>query len=165
MKIVTILSAAAICLGGVVQASAQTAPMAAEFATKASVGNTFEVEESKLALAQASSPKVQAFARMMIADHSKAEKTLQAAAKGAGSSVEMALDAPHQSMVDALKGKSGADFDKAYVGDQVQAHQETAALLSAYQQGGDNPKLKTWAKQTLPKVNAHLKRVQALSSM
>ena len=132
---------------------------------KASVGNTFEVDESKLALKQGASPKVKAFARKMIKDHGLAEKKLQAAAKGSGAAVEMSLDDPHQAMVTALQGKTGADFDKAYVADQVQAHQETAALLTSYKDSGDDAKLKTWAAKTLPTVNMHLKMVQAMSSM
>ncbi len=164
MKLTVILGASALSLVSL-QARAQNPVPAAEFAMKASVGNTFEVEESKLALQQASSAKVKGFARMMIADHTKAEKMMQGVAKSAGDPVEMTLDPPHQAMVDALKGKNGAEFDKAYLTDQVQAHSETAALLNDYQQGGDNPKLKGWAKKTLPTVNAHLKKVQSLASM
>ena len=52
---------------------AQTPMPAGDFATKASVGDTFEVEESKLALKQAASPKVEAFADLMIHDHTMAE--------------------------------------------------------------------------------------------
>ena len=164
MNRIIVLTAAAMCAISL-PAWAQSPVPAAEFAMKASVGNTFEVEESKLALEQASSPKVKGFARMMIADHTKAEKKLQGAAKSAGNPVEMSLDPPHQALVDALKAKTGPDFDKAYLADQVQAHTETAALLSDYQKGGDNPKLKGWAKKTLPTVNTHLKTVQSLASM
>ena len=141
---------------------AQSPVSASEFAMKASVGNTFEIEESKLALKQSVSPKVKAFAKMMISDHTMAEKKLMTAAKNAGS-VEMKLDDPHQAMVTALQGQKGADFDKAYVTDQVQAHQETAILLGDYQKSGDDAKLKLWAKTTLPKVEMHLKKVQAMS--
>ncbi len=164
MKLSIVVSASVLVLGSL-PTWAQSPVPAPEFAMKASVGNTFEVEESKLALKQASSPKVKVFARMMIGDHTKAEKMLQGAAKSAGAPVEMTLDAPHQAMVDALKGKSGADFDKAYLADQVQAHTETAALLGDYQQGGDNTTLKGWAKKTLPTVNLHLKKVEALAAM
>ena len=142
-------------------AYAQSPITASEFAMKASVGNTFEVEESKLALKQAASAKVKAFARMMIKDHTAAEKKLMAAAKGAGP-VEMKLDEPHQTMVTALQSQTGDAFDKAYVADQVQSHQETAALLGDYATSGDNAKLKTWAKLILPKVEMHLKKVQAM---
>ena len=103
--------------------------------------------------------------RKMIKDHVLAEKKLQTAAKGSGATVAMSLDDPHQAMVTALESKSGADFDKAYVADQVQAHQETAALLSDYKASGDDAKLKTWATKTLPAVNMHLKMAQAMPAM
>jgi putative membrane protein len=159
-----------VLVTGILAMSAVTAPAwaqsptpASEFAMKASVGNTFEVEESKLALKQASSPKIKAFAKMMISDHTLAEKKLMAAGKAVGP-IEMKLDDPHQAMVTALQGKTGADFDKAYTADQIQGHQETAALLGDYEKSGDDAKLKTWAKMTLPKVEMHLKRIQAISS-
>ena len=144
-------------------AFAQDAPSAPDFAMKASVGNTFEVTESKLALKQSSSPKVKAFARKMISDHGMAEKKLAVAAKGSGTKVEMMLDDPHQAMVTALQSKTGSDFDKAYLADQIQAHQETAALLTAYKDGGTDAKLKGWATKTLPTVDMHLKLVEAMS--
>lgn len=146
-------------------AFAQTPIPAADFAMKASVGNTFEVEESKLALKQGTSPKVKSFAKMMIHDHAMAEKKLMAAGKGVGTPVEMKLDDPHQAMVTALGAKSGADFDKAYVADQLTAHQDTAMLLGDYEKSGDDAKLKSWAKLTLPTVQMHLKKVQAMSLM
>ena len=146
----------------VAPAYAQSPITASEFAMKASVGNTFEVEESKLALKQASNAKVKAFAKMMISDHTTAEKKLKVAAKGAGP-VEMQLDEPHQAMVTALQGQNADAFDKAYVADQIQSHQETATLLGDYEKSGDDAKLKTWAKTTLPKVEMHLKKVQAIS--
>ena len=135
----------------------------AESAEKGSVGNTFEVEESKLALKQATSPKIKAFAKMMISDHKMAEKKLMTAAKASGP-VEIKLDGPHQTMLDALQGQTGNAFDKACGADQVQAHQETASVLGDYGKTGDHAKLKTWAKMTLPKVEMHLKKIQAMSS-
>lgn len=145
-------------------AFAQSAMSASDFAMKASVGNTFEVEESKLALKQAKSPKLKTFAKKMIQDHTMAEKKLGMAAKASGAMVEMKLDDPHQAMVTALQGKSGADFDKAYTADQVQAHQDTAALLTTYKESGDDAKLKAWATKTLPTVEMHAKMIGAISS-
>lgn len=164
MKSILAAGSLALCLAGMAApALAQSATSASDFATKASVGNTFEVEEAKLALKQATDPKLKAFAREMIKDHTMAEKKLATAAKGSGGAVAMTLDDAHQAMVTALQGKSGADFDKAYVADQVQAHQETASLLQDYKASGDNAKLKTWAKTTLPKVEMHLKKIQAMA--
>lgn len=134
----------------------------ADFAMKASVGNTFEVEEAKLAKTMATDARLKQFADMMIADHSDAEKTLQAAAGKAGQKSEMMLDRPHQAMVDNLKSLSGTDFDKIYIADQVAGHVETQSLLSDYKQNGQNGDLKSWADKTLPTVKHHLDMINAM---
>ena len=131
-----------------------------DFVMKAGVGNTFEIEEAKLALEKASDPKLKDFANMMIADHQDALKTLQQT--DAGKSAKMMLDAPHQAMLDNLKGFSGADFDKIYKADQVASHAETEALLSDYQQNGQTSGLKDWVDAVLPKVKHHRAMINAM---
>lgn len=159
------LLAGVLALSTVALPAYAQSPMApADFAMKASVGNTFEVEESKLALKQATSPKLKAFAKKMISDHTLAEQKLGVAAKPSGAMVEMKLDDPHQAMVTALEGKTGADFDKGYVADQVAAHQDTDALLTGYKKSGTDAKLKGWATKTLPTVKMHAKMISTISS-
>ena len=57
---------------------------------------------------------------------------------------------------------NGADFDKIYKADQVMAHAETVALLSDYDQNGQNSNLKSWAKQALPVVKGHRAAIDSL---
>lgn len=134
----------------------------AEFAAKASVGNTFEVEEAKLAVERATDPKLKDFARRMLQDHGDAMKKLSAAAGKAGQKSEMMLDKPHQAMLDNLKSFNGARFDTIYKADQVMAHAETVALLSDYTRNGQNSDLKSWAKQALPVVKGHRAAIDSL---
>jgi putative membrane protein len=131
-----------------------------DFVTMAAVGNTFEIEEAKLALEKAADPKLKDFANMMIADHQEALKTLQETDAGKGA--KTMLDAPHQAMLDNLKGFSGADFDKIYKADQVASHAETEALLSDYQQNGQTTGLKDWVDAVLPKVKHHRAMINAM---
>ena len=163
MQRTTILGTLALML--VSTASYAQSPPAAEFVTKASVGNVFEIEQASLALKQSSNTSIKEFAHMMTTDHTKAEKKLEEAATSANALAAPKLDAPHQAKVDALRGVTGAAFDKAYVADQVQAHIETAKLLTAYQKDGDNAALKAWATETLPAVQEHLDHVKAMSGM
>jgi len=134
----------------------------ADFVTKASVGNTFEIEEAKLALQQASDAKLKQFAQKMIDDHTDAEKKLEAAAGKAGDKPQTTLDQPHQAMLDNAKGFSGTDFDKIYIADQIAAHDETVNLLSDYKQNGQNADLKSWADDTLPVVKNHKAMIDAM---
>lgn len=134
----------------------------AEFVQKASVGNTFEVEEAKLALERATDQRLKDFAQKMMADHGDAMKKLADAAGKAGQKADMMLDKPHGAMVDNLKALNGTDFDKIYIADQVMAHAETVALLSDYIQNGQNGDLKAWAKEALPVVKGHRATINAM---
>lgn len=134
----------------------------AEFAMMAAVGNTFEVEEAKLALERATDKRLKDFAQKMVDDHGNAMKKLMDAAVKAGQKPEMTLDKPHQAMLDNLKTFNGKDFDKIYIADQVAAHAETVALLSDYNQNGQNSDLKSWAKQALPIVKGHRATINAM---
>jgi putative membrane protein len=91
----------------------------------------------------------------MIYDHGGAMKKLMDATGKASQMPEMTLDKPHQAMLDNLKTFNGKDFDKIYIADQVAARAETVALLSDYNQNGQNSDLKSWAKQALPIVKGH----------
>ncbi|SER10975.1 putative membrane protein [Faunimonas pinastri] len=134
----------------------------AEFVTKASVGNTFEVEEAKIALQQASDAKLKQFAQKMIDDHTDAEKKLATAAGKAGDQPQTTLDQPHQAMLDNLKTFNGTDFDKIYIADQIAAHDETVNLLSDYKQNGQNNDLKSWADDSLTVVKGHKAMIDAM---
>ena len=144
-------------------ASAQTpSSSSSEFIEKASVGNTFEIEESKLAIQHATDARLKRFAEKMISDHEDAEMKLGTAAGKAGDRAEMMLDKPHQAMLDNLQTFTGTDFDKVYMADQVAAHDETVSLLSDYKQNGDNKDLKAWAEKALPIVKEHREMIDAM---
>lgn len=142
---------------------AQSPPLSnADFVMHASVGNTFEIEESKLALDRATDPRLKAFAKKMISDHTTAEKNLQEAAGKDKIKTEPMLDKAHQAMLDNLKTFNGTDFDKIYTADQVAAHAETVALVSDYKVNGKEAALKAWADKTLPVVKGHLDMIEAM---
>ena len=149
-----------------VGAMAQTAaPSPAEFTTQVSMANRFEIEEAELALKQSSDEKVKAFAQMMVQDHTAAEKGLESAAKAAGAAPVPQLDAAHRQLVDALKGKSGAEFDKAYIADQLAAHSQAVEILTGFSASGGDPALKDWAKAALPIVKKHLDHVRSMGAV
>lgn len=123
-------------------AAAPASESDSDLVSKASVGNTFEVEEAKLAVDQATDPRLKDYARKMIADHTDAERKLQDAAGKTGMpKPEMNLDATHQAMLDNLKTFKGQDFDKIYVADQIQSHVETVSLLLDYKQNGTTSRM------------------------
>lgn len=148
------------------QGTVQSAAMSAEdFVVAASASNMFEIRSSELALQNAQGDRVRAFAEQMIADHTKAGEQLMTIVAEGGASVAppAALDARHQAMMDQLKAASGEQFDAAYLGLQLQAHEEAVALFTAYAENGRDETLRAFAATTLPVLQHHLSEVEALA--
>ncbi|RYE69789.1 MAG: DUF4142 domain-containing protein, partial [Rhizobiaceae bacterium] len=72
------------------------------------------------------------------------------------------MTAMQQQTLADLQSKSGADFDKAYMAAQVNAHQMTLDALKAYAASGEAPSLKSFAGGLVPTVTAHLNMAKAL---
>ena len=161
LGLLALAASAAASLAGSAVAQVPSADDAT-FVAMAAVGNVFEVEEARLAVQRATDPRLKQFAQAMIAGHTDAMTKLQAAASKSGKPAPVALNAPHQTMLDNLKGFNGTDFDKVYLADQIASHVESVALLSDYNQNGGDAGLKAWARQSLPMVKGHLATVDAM---
>lgn len=97
--------------------------------------------------------------------------TTGAAAPGGGAAtaqgqvavtLPQSLDAEHQQMIQRLQQAQGAEFDRLYVQQQTQAHQNAVDLFQNYARAGDVAELRQWAQQTLPDLQDHLRKVQQL---
>lgn len=137
----------------------------AEFVQRAAAANRFEIAESELALSMAQDAKLKEFAQAMVRDHTAALKELKSAAEAAKIAWPAgdSLDPPHQAKVDALKPRK-ADFDKAYLTDQAQAHRDALAMLETYATSGGNEQLRAWATKTAATVRHHQQMLQALGA-
>lgn len=141
------------------------APSTAEFLTRLAPGNKFEIDSSKLALTKSKSETVKGFATQMVKDHGEAATKLKQALTDARLKPPSdALDARHQALYDDLKKKDGVAFDQAYVDAQLKGHVETVAMVEAYAQGGDNPRLKAFAGEILPTLQRHLDHAEKLQA-
>jgi putative membrane protein len=131
---------------------------AADFVTKAASTDMFEIAEAKMAEKKATSPDVKAFAAMMIKDHTKSTADLKAAIAKSGQALALptALPADMQAKLDDLSKTSGADFDKTYITQQVEAHTTALGVMQGYAMGGDVPALKDFAGATSKVVHGHL---------
>ncbi len=147
----------------ITSASARDARDEIDFVTRASIGNLVATAESRLALDRTTSPEVRAFASQLVQAHAAAEAALQAAAAGSGAAVSTTPDADHQASMTALQGKSGRDFDEAYVADQAEIHSNALTLYADYMLLGDNVKLEALAIKMIPITQAQFKRAQDLA--
>jgi putative membrane protein len=137
-----------------------------QFITAASQSDEFEIQEGKMASRMASSTAVRSFGAQMVHDHTMTTKNLHMAIRQAGMAVPPPppLRPDQQQMISELRGLSGPAFDKAYLQQQVMAHQQALALMQGYAQNGDVPAIKTAASNTAPIVQNHLTMAQGLMS-
>ena len=163
MRYFAAVSTCALLLAGTAAWAADPSPIDRKFAASASDGNTFEIRSSRLALEQSQDPRVRAFARRMIDDHVMAQRKLEAASAMADTDSAPTLYPEHEAKIEALSQMSGADFDKAYLADQVEAHEMTSRALQDFSAGGYDPALLGWADKTLPVVNMHLAMARNLA--
>ncbi len=133
-----------------------------DFVKKAGVAGLYEVRAAEMARDKAQSESVREFAGMMLDDHRKANDELRALAKKRSWNVPAELDAKHEALVERLQGLEGAEFEREYALQQLQAHEQAVALFKEEGESGKDPELKAWAAQKVPTLQEHLEEAQAL---
>lgn len=135
------------------------------FVMKAATGGLMEVEAANIALQNAASDRVKAFATMMVNDHSKANSELTALATGRNVSLPSTLPEDMQKHMEAMRKMTGKSFDKHYVDMMMKDHKEDLALFEKQASSGADSELKAWAAKTVPVLQVHRDSVMALSKM
>lgn len=102
----------------------------------------------------------------MADDHHKANDALARIARDNRAELPKSadVDPDEKSLREQLERLRGAEFDAAYMGAQVGAHQKTAHLLEHEIGTGQDAKMKQYAQQTLPTVMRHLEDAQRIHS-
>ena len=137
-----------------------------DYLMAAGQSDQFEVQSGRLAAERGKSQSVKSFGKMMTTEHMKTTRSLMAAVKSSGMTPPPPppLKPEQQAMLDELSSKSGMDFDKTYVSQQLMAHQEALGVQSGYAAGGDMPKIKGAAKMTVPIVQSHLRTLESMQT-
>ena len=154
-----------LLLNGAAYAAEAPTGEAKTFADKATVSNKYEIDTSELALRYGKAEDVKTFAEKMIADHKKAGEEFKAAlAKANLEPPNETLDVTHSAKYAKLRVfTTDAGFDRAYVDQQLAAHQDAVATFKDYAANGKNEPLKEFASKTLPALEHHLEMVKGLS--
>jgi putative membrane protein len=98
----------------------------------------------------------------MIDDHVKVNDELKQVAAGGGVNLPDALDSKHQSRIDKLAKLSGAEFDKAYIKDQLKFHQQNVKEFQQEAQYGSVAEVKNLASKALPALQQRLELAKDL---
>lgn len=126
------------------------------------MGNAGEVAAGRLADGRARHAGVKTFARRMVDDHGAAARRLEAVAKPLSLPVPAEPDPDQKAAQARLEGLNGAAFDAAYLQAQLVDHQKAVILLHWVIANGQDAGLQSFAKETLPAVQDHLRHVQSL---
>lgn len=130
------------------------------FADAAAKGGMMEVMLGEMAQANGANAMVKDFGKMIVTDHTKANDELKAWATSAGYTLPTSMDADQQKMVDDLKMKMGADFDKAYTEMMVEDHKKDIDAFKKESMEGTGD-LKAFALKTVPVLEGHLVKAEA----
>jgi putative membrane protein len=130
--------------------------------------NNGEIEQAKIAQKNAKNARVKKFAAMMITDHTQA-KQKQKKLLGklnvtpATSAMASQLETEGQQKLEEIKALKGAEFDRAYIDAQVEAHQK---VLDAFDKQlipqAKNTDFKALLSEIRPKIAAHLEEAKEI---
>lgn len=154
-------AAAAPAAGGV------TDPQIAHIVVTA---NQVDITAGELAQARSTNPQVKEFAQRMVTDHGGVNKAATELATRLGVTPEpnptsQQLQQGGEQNVASLQGKSGAEFDRAYVANEVAYHQVVLdALDKTLIPGAQNAELKALLEQSRPAFVAHLEHARQLQT-
>jgi putative membrane protein len=134
-----------------------------KFVTDAAQGGMAEVELGQLATQNAESQEVKDFGQRMVTDHTKANDQLKQIAEQKGVTLPSDLPAKEKSMKDKMSKLKGEQFDRAYMQHMVMDHKKDVAEFQKASTTCKDSDLKSFASQTLPTLQDHLKQAQEVS--
>jgi putative membrane protein len=134
-----------------------------KFLKEAAMSGQAEVQLGQMAEQKASSEAVKEFARRMVADHTKANEQLKQVASRANVEVPDQVKGKEEATIKKLDKLSGADFDKAYIKDQLKDHKQAVNEFKSEAENGTIPAVKEFASQTLPTLEQHLELAKNLN--
>ncbi len=130
------------------------------FVKKAAEGGMAEIELGKLAADKATSNEVKQFGQKMVEDHSKANDQLKSLAQTKNITLPADLNAKDKALKDRLSKLSGPAFDRAYMHAMVTDHTNDVNEFRTEAKAGADSDVKSWASNTLPTLETHLKMAQ-----
>jgi putative membrane protein len=126
------------------------------------ISHTREIQLSKLAAMKASSPKVKRVANKLAADHAKNREEERALAQKLNVALTPAAGGEKAAgngagLPPELQGKTGLDFDKAFVEHEIKEHEvHIEKLQNQLLPATQNAEMKAYLQRTLGAIEGHL---------
>jgi putative membrane protein len=170
MRIVTLVSAAALALAAADAAAQDARPTDPQIAHIAYTAGVLDIEAAKLALQRSQTPSVRAFATDMVRDHEAVNekaltlvKALRVTPEDNATSRGLVRQAAETRR--SLSDLSGAAFDKAYVDNEIAYHRTVNGALSGVLiPSASNGELKALLETGLKIFEGHQQHAEALAA-
>ena len=142
------------CLAPVADAAGH--PADHSFLVGSAHNNLAEIAGAKLALAKSHDPAVRDYARQMLADHTRAQAKLKAAAKASHTTLPTEPSAAQRREAEQLKALPEGRFNRRYFGRQIVGHRKAmGAILLELHMGAVDPAL-NYARWIEPVAESHM---------
>ena len=122
-----------------------------------------EIEAGKLAQQKASSPEVKKYGEHMVQEHTKMLEEGKKLAQSKGAKPPASTDKKHQAALKKLQGMDGDEFDRQYMRQMVQDHQDVMKLAQKAAKSKD-PEIKAHAERGTPHIKEHLDQAKQVLS-
>jgi putative membrane protein len=126
-----------------------------EFLKNAGELNMTEIALGKLAQDHAFSPEVKTLGATLLADHTAMTTDLVALAKLKGVEMDVKSTGAQKSMIEAFKGKTGAEFDREFREHVAKDHEKGIRLFEDAAKDSKDPDVKAYAVKNLAAVQGH----------
>jgi putative membrane protein len=136
----------------------------ATFYKKAAESGIFEVDAGNQAQQKATLQSVKDFGAMMVKDHTAAGDQLKTLAASKNISLPTSASVGEMAEKGKLDILSGDTYDESYIKGQIKAHHQAVALFKKEIASGQDADAKSFAQQTLPTLQQHLKAARAIAT-
>jgi putative membrane protein len=136
----------------------------AKFAVEATYAGMMEVELGKVAGQNAENKEVKDFGAMMVKDHTESGDKLKSIVITKHISLPLDVSRDDQEKINALKKKTGTDFDKAYIEMMISGHKKVASMFEDEIKKGSDTDIRDFATHTLDVIHMHLNAAKKIEA-
>lgn len=133
------------------------------FVAEAAASGMAEIEAGRYVAARTKAPKVREFAQRLEREHAAADEELQRIAAGKGIALPGAIEGEPAMRLQRLKSLPADGLEREFLQSfGVELHTGAIALFEREAREGQDPELRGYAEQTLPKLREHQGMAQQL---
>jgi putative membrane protein len=136
-----------------------------DFAVNTAIAGMTEIQAGQLAQQKGMEKDVKAYGTMMVEDHTKAADKLKAIAMQKNLTLPTNLTPDMQKNIDDLNGKTGKDFDKAYMAMMISDHKKVISAFEDESKNGSDADIRGFADSTLHTLHIHLDKAEECKKM